>query len=186
LRGEANGLTHGPPLHQSDRGARMGKFVFQLDPVLRHRKSVEEQRQRELGIAQAEMSKMEAELRAIDETARGVSDDVRNNRLTGHLDMSFLAAHRRYVLAMQRKALALAQRMATQQQVVDGARRQLAEAAKQRKIIEKLKERQHQRWRSELSRKEVAGLDEVNMQLAVESFFTADHIGRSSGGEAHA
>src|SRR5688572_6087860 len=149
----------------------MPKFVFQLDAVLRHRKSIEEQRQRELSIAQAEMSKMEAELRTIDETARGVSDDVRNNRLTGHLDMSFLAAHRRYVLAMQRKALALAQRMAAQQQVVDAARRQLAEAAKQRKIIEKLKERQQERWRAEQSRKELESLGEVNMQLALEPYF---------------
>ena len=114
---------------------------------------------------------MQAELSAMDDAAKGVSADVRDNRLTGTLDMAFLAAHRRYALAMQRKALALAQRMAAQQQVVDAARRQLAEAAKQRKIIEKLRERQHDRWRGEQSRKESADLDEINMQLAIEPFF---------------
>ena len=149
----------------------MPKFVFQLEGVLRQRKSVEEQRQRELGVAQAEMARMEAELRSMDETTRGVSDDVRSNRLTGTLDMTFLAAHRRYVLAMQRKALALAQRMAAQQQVVDLARRQLAEAARQRKIIEKLRERQEGRWKVEQARRESADLDEVNMQLALEPLF---------------
>src|SRR5688500_10080673 len=99
----------------------MPKFVFQLEGVRRHRKSLEEQRQRELGVAQTELSKMQAELRSMDDAARGVSADVRDNRLTGTLDMAFLAAHRRYTLAMQRKALALAQRMAAQQQVVDAA-----------------------------------------------------------------
>lgn len=159
----------------------MPKFVFQLQAVLRHRKTLEEQRQRELGAARAELEKMEAELRQMDEITRGVSDDVRTNRLTGTLDMSFLAAHRRYILAMQRKALALAQRMAQQQQVVEVARRALAEAAKQRKIIEKLRERQHERWKSEQSRKELEGLSEVNMQLALEPYF-AD-AGDGGGGD---
>ena len=160
----------------------MPKFVFQLDAVLRHRKMIEEQRQRELGAVQTVMAAMEAELRSIDEAAKGVSDDVRSNRLTGTLDMTFLAAHRRYLLAMQRKAVALAQRMAQQQQLVDAARRQLAEAAKQRKIIEKLKERQHERWKSEQSRKELEQLGEVNMQLALEPYFATEIAGNRAEG----
>ena len=124
---------------------------------------------RELGVAQGEMAKMEAELRAIDETARGVSDDVRDNRLTGTLDMAFLGAHRRYVLAMQRKALALAQRMAAQRQVVDAARWQLAEAAKQRKIIEKLREKREAEWKAAQARKEMAALDEIGTRIGYEN-----------------
>src|SRR5688572_14532526 len=134
----------------------MPQFVFQFDAVLRHRKTLEEQRQRELALAQGDMAKLEAELREIDQSTRGVSTDVRDNRLTGTLDMSYLAAHRRFVLAMQRKALAVAQRMAAQQQVVDAARRALTEAAKQRKIMEKLKERQRERWKSAEAQKQLA------------------------------
>jgi flagellar protein FliJ len=159
----------------------MPKFVFQLDAVLRHRKMLEDERMRELGVAQTEMAKLQAELRAMDETAQSVSDDVRTNRLTGTLDMAFLAAHRRYVLAMQRKALALAQRMAAQQQVVDAARAKFAEAAKQRKIIEKLKERQQE---AEQSRKELESLGEVNMQLALEPYFAVADDATSGGGGA--
>lgn len=156
----------------------MPKFVFQLDAVLRHRKMIEEQFMRELGAVQSVMAKMEAELRGIDESAKNVSNDVRNNRLTGTLDMAFLGAHRRYVLAMQRKALILAQQMAAQQQLVDAARKNLAEAAKQRKIIEKLKERQHERWKAEQSRKQQDELSEVNMQLALEPYFAAENADR--------
>jgi flagellar FliJ protein len=149
----------------------MPKFVFQLDAVLRHRKTLEDQRQRELGQARAELARMEAELRAMDETTRGVSDDLRTNRLTGTLDMSFIAAHRRYVMAMQRKAMELAARMAQQQVVVESARKALAEAAKQRKIMEKLREKQHERWKAEQSFKELEQLSEVNMQIALEPYF---------------
>lgn len=155
----------------------MAQFKFKLAAVLRHREMIEEQKQRELGNVQAEMSKMQAELRALDATAQEVSDDVRNNRLTGKLDMTFLAAHRRYVLAIQRQAMALAERMAKQQLLVDAARKELAEAAKERKIIDKLKERQHERWKSEVAQKELEALSEVNMQLALEPFFAADERG---------
>jgi flagellar FliJ protein len=161
----------------------MPKFKFQLDAVLRHRKMIEEQRMRELGAVQSVMAKMEVELRSIDASAKNVSEDVRNNRLTGTLDMAFLGAHRRYVLAMQRKALVLVQQMAAQQQLVDSARKNLAEAAKQRKIIEKLKERQHERWKSEQSRKQQEELSEVNMQLALEPYFAIENA-ESAGGQA--
>jgi flagellar FliJ protein len=152
----------------------MPKFTFKLAAVLRHREMIEEQRQRELGIALTEMAKMQAELNALDATAKGVSDDVRNNRLTGKLDMSFLAAHRRYTIAIQRQAMQLAQKMAQQQILVDAARKQLAEAAKDRKILEKLKEKQQERWKTEMGRQELENLSEVNMQLALEPHFITD------------
>lgn len=155
----------------------MPKFNFKLAAVLRHREMIEEQRQRELGLAQTEMAKMQAELNALDATAKGVSEDVRTNRLTGKLDMSFLAAHRRYIVAIQRQAMELAQKMAKQQIVVDAARKQLAEAAKNKKIIEKLKEKQQERWTTEIGRKEMENLSEINMQLALEPHFTTDDGG---------
>jgi flagellar FliJ protein len=144
----------------------MPKFVFQLEAVLRHRKTLEEQRQRELGQARAVMAQMEAELRAMDQTTKSVSDDLRDNRLTGTLDMAFLAAHRRYVLAMQRKAMGVVQQMAQLQAKVDEAQKALQAAAVQRKIMEKLKEKQQSRWKEELDRKELAQQDEIAMQMS--------------------
>ena len=124
----------------------MSKFVFKLAAVLRHRELTEEQRQRELAVQQAEMTRLEVELRRLNESVQSTTNDLRDNHLTGRLDMNFLAAHRRYTLAVQRQAMALVQKMAVQQRLVDDARRALAEAAKQRKILEKLKERRHERW----------------------------------------
>ena len=147
----------------------MARFVFQLDGLLRHRQWIEKDRQRELAIAQSEVVRLEHELRAIsDEVARSASD-MRDNHLVGRLDMNYLAAHRRYMLGMQRKTLAQAQKIAAQQKLVEDARRTLAEASRQRKMLEKLKERYFQRWSEARARREAGELDELTTQLACES-----------------
>ena len=83
--------------------------------------------------------------------------------------MSFLTAHRRYMLASQRQAMAIAQKIAAAQRAADEARLQLAEAAKQRKILEKLREKQQSRWQNDNHRKEMIAPDEINVQLGYES-----------------
>jgi flagellar protein FliJ len=143
----------------------MASFTFQLDPVLQQRKLVEEQRQRELAAMQAEYAELEARLRALDQEVRTSEADLRSNRLTGRLDLSFLAAHRRFTIAMQRRAVALAQQMAAVRKRVDDARAALAEAAKQRKILEKLREKRKTQWSEEINRKELAALDEISARI---------------------
>jgi flagellar FliJ protein len=144
----------------------VAKFVFKLASVLKQRLHVERQRQRDLAERQAHLSSLQLQLKQLNERVSATNEDVRNNHLTGKLDMGFLAAHRRFVAAMQRGALEIVQRMAVAQKQVDEALAALAEAAKQRKAIEKLRERQFERWRAEQDRKEVAELDEVAMQMS--------------------
>jgi len=144
----------------------MPRFKFQLEGVLEHRKNIEEEKQRALAMVFAEMQRLKIELSDLDQVARGAVADLRQNRLTGPLDMSFLAAHRRFTGSVQRKALAIAQKMALVQRQIEEARANLAEAAKQRKIIEKLRERQLERWQSQQHRQEMDELDDIGMQLA--------------------
>lgn len=144
----------------------MAKFKFQLEGVLRQRKQLERQRQRELAIVQAELNQLTAELKALEERTQAANNDLRNNRLTGKLDMSFIAAHRRFMIGVQRQGMSLVQKMALVQKKIDEARLQLFEAAKGRKIIEKLREKQFERWKQEIARRETAELDEVSMQLS--------------------
>ncbi|MGD0389136.1 MAG: flagellar export protein FliJ [Tepidisphaeraceae bacterium] len=151
----------------------MAQFVFQLDGVLRHRTNVEHQCQRELAVIQGRMSALDAELRALDASVRASETDLRTNRLVGRLDLAFLAAHRRFAVAMQRKATEIAQKMSAVQVQLDRAKRNLAEAAKKRKIIEKLRERQLARWREQLQRRDVAEMDEIGMQLGHDRFAQA-------------
>src|SRR3954468_9044476 len=143
----------------------MAKFTFKLHSVLRHRTAIEQEKQRTYAQALAAYKHLEDQLKDLNQTMQTANEDIRQNRLVGRLDIGFITAHRRFLLGMQRKAIDLATAMAKAQQLVDSARTNLAEAAKQRKILEKLRETQEQRWRQELSRKETIAADEVAMQL---------------------
>ena len=101
----------------------MAQFHFQLQGVLEHRERVEKDRQRDLAVAQAEMVRLDGELQSINRDVQQSTANVHNHHLVGRLDMTYLAAHRRYMLGMQRKVLAVAQKIAAHQQVVDAARR---------------------------------------------------------------
>jgi flagellar FliJ protein len=147
----------------------MPKFQFNLEGVLRQRKHIEQEKQRVLAEKQTQLVEIQNALRQLEETVRSTNDDVRQNRLVGRLDMNFIAAHRRFLNGMQRQGLELAQRIVLAQRAVDEARAQLAEAAKQRKIIEKLREKQFMRWRENLARREQAEMDEIGMQLAYQN-----------------
>jgi flagellar FliJ protein len=144
----------------------MPSFHFKLSGVLEHRKNIEEEKQRALASILAQMQRLKTELSDLDHLAAAAVSDLRDNRLTGHLDLSFLAAHRRFTGSVQRRALAIAQKMALVQREIDQARASLAEAAKQRKIVEKLRERQLQRWQDQQKRQEAEELDDIGMQLA--------------------
>ena len=146
----------------------MPRFVFRLQAVLRHRKVIEQEKLRDLAMAAARLKEAQDELAGLDESMRATNEDVRRNRLTGRLDVGFIVAHRRYLLGMQRKAIELAGKIAAAQKVVDQARAALAEAAKQRMVLEKLREKQEAGWREEIERKELAQLDQVGMQMSVQ------------------
>ncbi len=158
----------------------MAKFVFKFDGVLRQREHVETQRQRELAVVQQEMTKLQNDLRALNDSVQGSTDDLRNNHLTGRLDLNFLAAHRRFMLAMQRKGSMIAQQIGTVQKRLDVAQAALAEAAKQRKIMEKLREKSLERWKEDLSRKEMMETDEIAMQMGYRnSLDEADRVAQA-------
>ncbi len=142
----------------------MPKFVFKFQAVLRQRKGIEQQRQRELGAVMGDLNAVEAEVADLNLQVKDVTNDMRS-RLVGRLDMNFLVAHRRFMLGMQRKGVDLVQRLTEVQAKVDEARSNLAEAARQRRVMEKLRERHFEVWKAALTAKETAEMDEIGMQL---------------------
>jgi flagellar protein FliJ len=147
----------------------MARFVFKLEAVLRQRNHVEREKQRDLAARQKFLAECVEELSELRDRVRGATEELRQSHLVGELDLSFLTAHRRYMLASQRQAMAIAQKIAAAQKAAEEAQSQLAEAAKQRKILEKLREKQLARWQEENHRKEMIAQDEVNVQLGYES-----------------
>jgi flagellar protein FliJ len=146
----------------------MPRFVFKLEGVLRQRKHVEQEKMRALATALKLMADCERELDQLNATVQHSNDDVRRNHLIGVLDMSFLTAHRRFMNAMHRQSAGIQHNIAQAKQKVVQARNALAEAAKQRKVMEKLREKHHERFRTEQAAKEFRELDEIGVQLAID------------------
>ena len=144
----------------------MAQFTFNLEGVLRHRKNVEHEKQRDFSIVQAKMTELENKLRALDADVQTSNDTMRQDHLTGSIDPLLLAAHRRYLGAAQRTAVEIAQQMAAIQRQLDAARQALADAARERKVLEKLKENKQTEWDAELKRKQAAEQDEIAMQIS--------------------
>lgn len=147
----------------------MARFRFSLEGVLRQRALVEREKQRVVADRQTIVAKLTTELRALDQQMQSATAEVRDHRLVGRLDLSYLAAHRRYALAMQRRAVELARRIASAQVAVEQAQAELVEAARRRKAIEKLREKRLAQWQAEHQRKESSELDEIGMRIAYEA-----------------
>ena len=161
----------------------MPTFRFNLKAVLRQRELAEQQRQREFADVQREYAAMEAELRALDESVKATTDDLRQNHLVGRISVEYLSAHRRFTLAMQRKAVEHAQRMATVKQRLDAARAVLVEAAKDRKAMEKLRDRRQEDWKADQDRREAAATDEVAQQIGARMVRDAGTEADAAGGD---
>ena len=143
----------------------MAKFVFTLDGVLKHRLQIEREKQRDLAMLQQQMTALQHELKALNERVQTSLDQVREQHMVGKLDVQFITGHRRYVAVMQAKGRELVHKMQALQRHVIDAQRLLAEAAVNRKAIEKLREQALERWKGEQSRQDAAQTDEIGMQL---------------------
>lgn len=152
----------------------MARFKFRLEPVLKMRKRIEQDRQRELALRESKLVELQNELKRMDSTLQSTAEELRKNHLTGRIDLGFLTAHRRFLGAMQRQGIEVAQKIAAQQLKVNEARAHLAEAAKHRKAIEKLRERQLERWQQDQSRRELADLDEIGTQIGYKNLTDAE------------
>ncbi|MBC7784115.1 MAG: flagellar export protein FliJ [Burkholderiales bacterium] len=144
----------------------MAQFKFDLEGVLRQRNNAEHIAQREVALAMQTFTQLQDQLRRLDQSVRGVTDDVRANHLIGPLDVSFMVAHRRYLRGMERAVIDLARQIADAKSKVDKAHAGLVEAARQRKTIEKLRDRELDRWKTGQALRESADNDEAGMQIA--------------------
>lgn len=119
----------------------MRKFRFALQPVLAHRERIEDDRQQELAVAQHALNDATAELLRLHEEFRKNSNALRDDHKS--FDVEQLRLHYAHLEFLDRAITAqeavVAQRKAEHAQ----ARLRLLEAAKEKKALEKLKDRRH-------------------------------------------
>jgi flagellar protein FliJ len=141
----------------------MAQFRFQLETVLRHRRVVEDQRQRELAQGLRQRMILHDQLRLMQQTITQSKRDL-GTGLTGKVNMDQVASFARYNSQVTQRAQAIVVRLVAVEKQIDAARLRLLEASKARKALELLRDRHMQLWQQEQERLETAILDELAVQ----------------------
>ncbi len=159
------------------------KFHFRLEALLEHRRQIEKDQQRHLAVAQQEIQKLFAIIQAAQQRIVAENRALTTTQLTGNLDMAAIAFGKRYVGNLHMQIALTAQKLGAAEQKLAVARAGLLEAAKARKVIEKLREKQHARWLEELERKDAAQMDEIGTQIAMREALA--ELERASAAASH-
>ncbi len=146
----------------------MAAFKFKLEPVLRHRQMIEDQRQREMARFLRQKLIIETQLRNLQQT---VTDDKRAmvDSLVGKVNVRRIRQHGVHSNQMTLRIQMMAVELFKLEQEIDKARAVLLDATKGRKAVELLRNKQLRRWQDERNRQETRQLDEFAMQSYIRS-----------------
>lgn len=142
----------------------MKKFRFRLEPILRLKEHLEQEKQKAHAEALHRINDQEQRLVSI-RADRGKKQSQLRQNLEGSLNISLLSSYNRYFVMLNRNELTGRELLRTFEKNADEKHRELVEATKQRRIYEKLKERHREKHRKAgelLERKEQ---DEISSQI---------------------
>jgi flagellar FliJ protein len=150
------------------------RFEFKLEGLLEHRRQLEKDHQRKVAEIQQEAQYITRQIREAQTRIVLENRKLTGEKLVGKLDMAYIAHEKRYVGNLHVHIALMMQNLAGVEQKLAAARVGLLAAAKARKVIEKLREKQLARWRAEQDHKEAAMMDEIGTQIALRNLATAN------------
>lgn len=136
------------------------RFRFTLQPLLEQRERTEDERQQVLAMRQLALDAARRELERLDGEFRTSALSLRT-RHSG-LDAEELRLHYAHLQYLDRAIVAQIRTVAERQVEFDRARSELLDASKERKVVDKLKERRRQTHIDEEARVEQSELDDGN------------------------
>ena len=138
----------------------MAAFHFQLEPVLRHRRMMEDRCQRELAKAMRKRMILMNQIRRWQQTITQSKHEL-SDGLVGKVDMNRVSQFATYSGQATQAAQSLVVELSVAEKQIEQARQQLSEAVKQRRVIETLRERRYEKWLQDQRRREDAQVDEL-------------------------
>ncbi|MGE5507379.1 MAG: flagellar export protein FliJ [Chitinophagales bacterium] len=141
----------------------MKKFSFSLQTVLELKRHREEALLEELGRRQRAAAEAEAALAAMREKRRRAQRELRE-LLTGPLAVERVQEARDYLSGLDVELGRRAEQARARQEEVRECRQRVVAAARERKVLERLRDRQWEDYLQEFSRQEQAFLDELATQ----------------------
>lgn len=141
----------------------MATFQFQLEPLLKHRRMLEDASRRELAELLNEQSRLQ---QRVADLQRTISDDKRQMAaaLAGHVDVGRIRQHAAHANQATSRARQIVLELAALQRRIDQARLDVQQRARQRRAIELLRDRRLAQWRRQQDRRERIEQDEIGTQ----------------------
>ena len=136
------------------------RFVFELQAVFEQRRREEQRAQAALAATEHERLEIERELAALRSSVEA-ERDVARSMMVGQLTATSLREHIAGELGADRRARALAVRLAGVQKRIDAARDVLRQASVQHEAIKRLREQRLRAWMDELEKAERLEVDDL-------------------------
>lgn len=150
----------------------MARFIFELEPILKHRRAIERQKQLAVAQLESERTRLESEIRGFQAEITDIRADVRDaltrERVpeSSGVDIAHVRRQASASLGLVARAQRVVLALAGVHARIDAARLELLAAAKDRRAMEILREQRHAAWLSEQNRRESAMLDELGVMGA--------------------
>ena len=141
----------------------MNRFRFRFNSVLRYRELIEGEKKRLLGVATGHLHTEDEELARIDDTITD-HESVREKDSVGSVSARDLQSGFNYTRSLDGKRIRQVDRVAKAENVVEKKRLDLVEATKQKKIFEKLKDREREVHEYELRKEEQSLIDDLSLR----------------------
>mgnify|MGYP000136929037 CR=1 FL=1 len=140
------------------------KNNFKLQPVLNYRQTLEDQAKQDLGRSLQKEAELMEQIQVEEQDLGTLYRDLEALQQQGVSTDELLLYHHRISSKIEQLAH-LADRMDRLRDQIVRKREALAEAARDKKLLEKLKEKKNLQFQQELKRRETAVLDEIAVQF---------------------
>lgn len=138
----------------------MKKFRYRLEPILRIRSHAEKQRQKEHAAALQQVYRQKEHLSDIDKD-KARTFEFQRTRLQGSIRTYQLLAASRYLVRLKRDTMTGTELLRGLERETERRRQLLVQASRERKIYEKLRERQEAKFNQEVEQHDRKALDEL-------------------------
>ena len=125
----------------------------------------EDQKKRAVGDLLSEINRQQQQALEMDACIRQEGEILKQRHARGDVDPSYIGHYQSYVSQMRRAIATRIDKVTEIQKGLHAARRELAEARKQTRILEKLKERRYTRYQRALNKAEALQTDEISTQM---------------------
>lgn len=139
----------------------MARFRFRLQPVLEQRKREEEDRMRAVGELERRRLDLEARIRGCQGRIVAGREEIARALTSGRVDLGGARMQAGATMRDDQEARRGVLELAAVLKGLDHARRELAQAAARRRAMELLRDRDRERYMSELNRRETLALDDL-------------------------